>query len=786
MVQHRHSGGAVCPVRAQRPSEREPTLIRTVVISGMHSGPNPSPGVGLARSLRLARPDLRIVGADHSPASSGLHDGVLDDTLRFPAWDEIHEDTWLTQIADLVADEETVLIPTMDLEVRLLASALGPHDRILAPSKSALDAVRKPATAVAELLGMKTARFERDTSRAAVERFTRHAPYGVWVKGEYYEAFRAHDPLQAIALGAFIEEAWDGSWHLEEHVPGQECGLAFAARDGVLLDAVFTTKALVTPEGKTWSGDLCEIDDDLWARLANLVADCGWTGGGEVELIRSWTGELTVMELNPRFPAWIHGATVGGANLPATLIGEPSNRGARTLGPGFTRVVHEIAVRPELGLPAFPWGPSDLTAPASKHPSGMRQLGRRHLLAGEVAVRSSFEAAADTITAHDEEPAATSRAVAPSYAFEADLALPDAAATPRREVFPARLAAQVAAIREALADLPDTLLAHSIKTCPHPTLLARAAEEGLVAEAISLDELDAAVAAGFDVDRSILNGPAKWWPERDSVRCWAFFADSVAELEQLRRRLDDGFRLSAKVVGIRVAPRSVVSRFGLPLERSRDVARAASLVGDLCDRLGAEWGIHFHHAESVLGPQRWQREAAGSLGLADPLAARLGRPPAVVDFGGGWHVDDLPLVRDAIGHVLTYGPSCLTDSSPTVVLEPGKLVTEPAAAIVTRVIVGGKRGKAREVVVDAALGDIPESRYRGHPLARFDGERWVPLRQGRDRILGRSCMEHDILATHVDLDGVSEGDHLAFGQCGAYDLSMAYPFGRGAAAEGLR
>ena len=758
--------------------------VRTVVVSGMHSGPNPSPGVGLARSLKLARPDLRVVGADHSPASSGLHDDVLDDVLRFPGWDEIHEDTWLTQMADLVADEDTVLLPTMDLEVRLLAVGLGPHDRILSPSKTALDAVRKPATLVADALGLRTARFEKDTTRAAVERFTRHAPYGVWVKGEHYEAFRAHYPEQAMALGAFIEEAWGGAWHLEEHLPGQECGLAFSALDGVLLDAIFTTKALVTPEGKTWSGDVTEISDDLWARLADFVADVGWTGGGEVELIRSWAGELTVMELNPRFPAWIHGATLSGANLPATIIGEPSTRGARTLGPGFTRVVHEIAVRPELGLPAFPWGPSDMTAPASKHPSGMRALGRRHLLSGDVAVRSSFSGAAELDDVTAAEPA---RRLALSHGFEADLASPEGGGvTPRREIFPARLEAQVAALRAELADLPNVLVAHSIKTCPHPGLLAVAARLGLVAEAISLDELDAGIDAGFDVSRSILNGPAKWWPERAEVRCWAFFADSVAELEQLRRRLDEGFRLETQVVGVRVAPRSVVSRFGIPLERPEEIDRVADLVRDLCERLGAEWGIHFHHAESVLGPERWQREAAGSLGLADPLTARIGKPPAVVDFGGGWHVDDLPLIRRAIGHVVTWGPEVLRSGNPTLVVEPGKLLTETAAALVTRVLIGSPRNDGCEVVVDAALGDLPEARWRGHPVARWDGTEWVPLKQGRDRILGRSCMETDLLVLNVDLTDVREGDHLAFGLTGAYDLSMAYPFGRGRAAEGLR
>ena len=50
----------------------------TCYVSGVHSGPNPSPGLGVARSLREAFPHARLVGVDYSVESSGLHSEVFD------------------------------------------------------------------------------------------------------------------------------------------------------------------------------------------------------------------------------------------------------------------------------------------------------------------------------------------------------------------------------------------------------------------------------------------------------------------------------------------------------------------------------------------------------------------------------------------------------------------------------------------------------------------------------------------------------------------------------------
>ncbi len=54
----------------------------TVFISGLYSGPSPSAGLGVARSLRAAFPSAHLVGVDYWAGSSGLHHEVFDATWR--------------------------------------------------------------------------------------------------------------------------------------------------------------------------------------------------------------------------------------------------------------------------------------------------------------------------------------------------------------------------------------------------------------------------------------------------------------------------------------------------------------------------------------------------------------------------------------------------------------------------------------------------------------------------------------------------------------------------------
>ena len=65
-----------------------------------------------------------------------------------------------------------------------------------------------------------------------------------------------------------------------------------------------------------------------------------------------------------------------------------------------------------------------------------------------------------------------------------------------------------------------------------------------------------------------------------------------------------------------------------------------------------------------------------------------------------------------------------------------------------------------------------------HQAAGTDN--WQPIGRGKTHLLGRLCMEHDIVAANVALpEGAGAGDLLVFCDAGAYDKSMSYVFGHG-------
>src|ERR1041385_5676038 len=106
----------------------------TVVISGCNSGPNPSPGLGIARSLRTAFPQARLVGRDVSGASAGLHSAVFDETWVCPSSDgtagEGVGEPLLSRLPSACSG------PGRGLEVR--SPATPDHDRLLVPPPRAL------------------------------------------------------------------------------------------------------------------------------------------------------------------------------------------------------------------------------------------------------------------------------------------------------------------------------------------------------------------------------------------------------------------------------------------------------------------------------------------------------------------------------------------------------------------------------------------------------------------------------------------------------------------------
>jgi hypothetical protein len=321
-----------------------------VIVTGLNSDANPSPGIGTARSLRAAFPDARIVGWDYSYASTGLHWPDLDDVCVFEGRFALGMD----RIADAVRTETArgaYLLSGLDVEARWLAAEFAEDSHVLSPSTRAFAAIAKNERAVPAYLGIQLPPLlSSDEPTQALHAFCRRHGWRIWVKGLFHEALPARSPEELHRAVTALRKRWgdDHEVFVQSHVSGTHVSVAFAAYNGELVGAALLNKLQVTSLGKTWSGAVDSVGPRSTAALGLMVRELAYTGGGEIEMIRDESGQLWLIDLNPRFPAWIHGATLAGINLPGALVARASGvpaRDAPTLGTRFARVVIEVAMR---------------------------------------------------------------------------------------------------------------------------------------------------------------------------------------------------------------------------------------------------------------------------------------------------------------------------------------------------------------------------------------------------------------------------------------------------------
>jgi diaminopimelate decarboxylase len=194
-------------------------------------------------------------------------------------------------------------------------------------------------------------------------------------RGAHAELGRVHRRAQRA-----LKKVWSTErLFLQKHVSGYEESVMLSAYQGELLGAVSMRKRDITPEGKTWAGDISEVPSDFMAPLRAMVKELNWTGGGELEMVRDAADQLWLLEMNPRFPAWVHGATIAGHNLPACWCRRDRRPRASLAGAGAG--IHPRRPRsagaPDYPLPPLPEPFAGAVGHSMKHPSGLTSLAKK-------------------------------------------------------------------------------------------------------------------------------------------------------------------------------------------------------------------------------------------------------------------------------------------------------------------------------------------------------------------------------------------------------------------------
>lgn len=298
----------------------------TIGVSGMNAGDNPGPGIGVARSLR-EDPDLEvtIVGLAYDALDPGNYmDWVVNKayTVPYPSTGGSAYMARLEQIRE--ATELDIVIPCLDAELPLYicyADDLRSRGiRTFLPDMSQFRLRGKDRLAeIADRIHIRLPRTAVVSSDEMFRQALERIGLPVMVKGIFYEAHRARTPQEAWAYYREVAAKWGYPIIVQEMIEGDEVnavGLGDGA--GETLGLVGMKKMAVTSLGKVWSG-VTVHHSELLDASRRFCREFRWKGPFELEcMIRD--GEIYLIEINPRFPAWTYFATGVGVNLPSQLI----------------------------------------------------------------------------------------------------------------------------------------------------------------------------------------------------------------------------------------------------------------------------------------------------------------------------------------------------------------------------------------------------------------------------------------------------------------------------------
>ena len=297
----------------------------TIAVTGLNATDNPGPGVPVIRALRAACPDCRIIGLAYDALDPGLYlAGIADHAYLMP-YPSAGADALAARLFAIHAEHPIdVLVPTLDAELPLwvrlrddLASAgiatfLPTADSLAARSKDRLHELADRGVSVPDSLIL--------TSPEHISRIADELGYPVVVKGRFYDAYVAHTPHDVGHWFTKLASAWGLPVIVQKFVPGTEFDIV-GVGDGLggVIGSVAMRKMQLTDKGKAWGG-VTVSDRRLDTFVRDTIRALSWRGPFELEVMRQDDGRGFLIEINPRFPAWVYLSVGAGRNLPWAAV----------------------------------------------------------------------------------------------------------------------------------------------------------------------------------------------------------------------------------------------------------------------------------------------------------------------------------------------------------------------------------------------------------------------------------------------------------------------------------
>lgn len=301
----------------------------TVAITGMNARPdNPGPGLAVARCLyESPRFSGRIIGLGYDALDPGMYAKEYCNSTYLLPYPSSGDEALISRLRKIQEIENIdVLIPCLDAELpcmsRLtpllkemgLKTFLPTSDQLQLRNKDRLpDIANIAGLSCPEIISITSSNFFHECH-------DKDWHFPMVVKGLFYDAQIVHSIKEAQDTFNKFAADWGLPVLVQKLVKGQEYNLtAVGDGTGKMLGAVMMKKMAITDKGKAWAG-VSVSDKKLHAASTAIIEKLKWRGPLEVEIMRDMQGEYQLIEINPRFPAWIYLSVGVGNDLVTALV----------------------------------------------------------------------------------------------------------------------------------------------------------------------------------------------------------------------------------------------------------------------------------------------------------------------------------------------------------------------------------------------------------------------------------------------------------------------------------
>ena len=291
-----------------------------IAISGLNNTDNPAPGIPVIKSLQE---NHTLIGFSYDPNEPGNFMQMVDKTYLMP-YPSLGFEALKSRLLEIQEKEGIdAIIPNLDAELPLYIkyqdeiNAMG--IQLCLPSEENFELRNKNKLDVlSKQLNITYPKTYEISSLSELEKISTETQFPLMIKGNYYKAYKVYNLDAAIEAFYKISNEWGFPILVQDVVVGEEINLVGVADGkGELKGAVAIKKLTTTEIEKIWTG--ITIQNEKLIQIAkDFAKSTSWKGPFELECMINMN-HIYMIEINPRFPAWLYFATSIGINLPQML-----------------------------------------------------------------------------------------------------------------------------------------------------------------------------------------------------------------------------------------------------------------------------------------------------------------------------------------------------------------------------------------------------------------------------------------------------------------------------------